>query len=153
MSAETTYSHVAKPADRRCRWWQRICDQGDLERVELGAVDGANALPGRYLKDGSDVELPIWSVVFDGEARHHAKPRGWRFLVGFVVPGDDGGLRLVWREPKVQDKARAKADNQALAAGTGPHAALVRAALWALAAPEHERVQRIDQLTRVGGGS
>jgi hypothetical protein len=144
-----THSHISRPQDSRCQWWQRIATRDDVLALDLASVDGARSLPGTYCRSGQDHELPVGSVVFDGEANHHRKQRGWTFTVGIVLPGGGGGIDLYWLAPTAERKAAIKAapDGAAYMAGSGPHAAMVRMAQWILAGTTSaEWIQRWNAL-------
>lgn len=128
-----TYSHIASPSDARCQWWQRIASEGEVLAADPATVDGAGDLPGRYVRKGSDHELAAWTIVFDGEALHHRKQRGWRHLVGIVAVADDGTLSRLWMPPTAERKAAIKATGAShLMGGSGPNAAMVRIARYVL---------------------
>lgn len=128
-----TYSHIAKPRDRRCSWLQLVLTPEMVLDASPADVDGAGTLPGLRQRRYADTELPVWSVVLDIEARHHTKNRGWDHYVGIVRPTEDG-LVLTWvGEPTAAMKALIKASGAAhLLGGSGPNAAMVRCARWVL---------------------
>lgn len=148
-AAIETLSHVAKPNDRRCRWWQKTLTADQAVKLNPEAIADAGSIPGPYHRNGADMELPEWSVIFDGEALHHAKPRGWRWVVGFVVRDEAGALVLTWVTSAVAgQKAVVKASGAAhLLGGSGDVANIVRCARWVLEAETSQaRMERIAAL-------
>jgi hypothetical protein len=90
------------------------------------AVDGAHSIPGQYLRRG-DEELFCGDLLFEGEANHPSKNRGWSYWVHYV--NDSGRLVSVnsgWREFKAQLKTASGAFDPALLKGAGDLAACVR---------------------------
>jgi hypothetical protein len=131
LSLETpTLSVTLSPVDKRCTWFCKV-DPSGLARTP-DPVEGATSLPGDRVRAGTDLELPAWSVVYDVEARHHAKMRGWDHRVGIVVLREDGGLSLRWVQPTAAHKAAIKAADPSLRGGSGPNAAMVRLAAYVL---------------------
>lgn len=130
-----TFSHVAHPEDSRCSWLQVHATPEQLLSTSPTTVDRAADLPGRKLRNGADIELPAWSVLFDIEAMHHRKQRGWCHLLGLIIPEDGGELRLRWICPGMAVKMTIKAAGAThLIGGSGPNAAMVRTARWILEA-------------------
>lgn len=120
-----TYSHIAKPADSRCRWWQKVLSPEQLATIDAAIVDGANDVPGDYLRKGADLELPPGSVLIDGEANHPVKQRGWAYTVGIV---NADATEIDWRKVCItEDKKEMKAAGFPVT-GSGPVAAAVRLA-------------------------
>lgn len=73
---EISNTFPVKPRDSRCRYW---CKKIHADRLPLpGQIDGANSLPGEYLKKG-DVEIEPGEFIFEGEEKHHNKQRGWDY--------------------------------------------------------------------------
>lgn len=124
-----TYSFVAGPIDARCQWWCRIGTPAAVRACDPAAVESASDLPGTYLRKGTDLELPAWTAIFDGEANHATKNRGWTHQVGIVVPMPGNGLTLKWFHPSQEAKKAIKAFGMhEIMGGSGPNAAMVRAA-------------------------
>lgn len=153
MNADTTpietLSHIAKPVDSRCRWWQKTLTADQAVALDPAAIDDAGSIPGAYHRKNADMELPEWAVIFDGEANHHAKPRGWRWVVGFVVRDEAGALVVTWVTSAVAgQKAVVKASGAAhLLGGSGDVANIVRCARWVLEAETSQaRMERIAAL-------
>lgn len=148
----TTLSHIAKPSDSRCPWLQVHTTPDRVLAINPANVDGAKDLPGFKLRNGSDVELPAWDVLFDVEAMHHKKNRGWRHLLGIVVPNGDG-LKLRWFSIVMEVKTAIKAAGAShLMGGSGPNAAMLRAARWILEGETDEgrmsRVAIVDESSK-----
>lgn len=122
------YVITAKPRDSRCRYWCKVVDGADLPAPR--SVLGASSLPGEYEDKGDTVIVDEGQFVFEGEAMHHRKNRGWAYWVWQVQRDENGCLR----------KVRIEVDNRAdkvwladhgrrdLTEGRGEVAACVRAA-------------------------
>lgn len=148
-----TLSHIARPADSRCKWWQRIATEAEVLGTDPAQIDGASTLPGAYQRKAADTELPAWTVVLDGQENHHVKARGWRHLLGIVVRSGDR-LGMVWITTPMQTKALIKAAAPHLAGGSGPNAALLRAARYVLEGQgDGYRIGRAGQLWTLGAHS
>jgi hypothetical protein len=125
MNPEKSVSFSVEPQRRHCRYWAKLFRAGTrLPMPEV--VYGAHALPGRYLQRGEE-ELFAGDILFEGEANHPSRDRGWTYWVHYV---DDNG-RLVsassgWREFKEKLKTASGAFDPALLKGSGPLAACVR---------------------------
>lgn len=124
--------YIARPQDRRCRYWAKVA-YATTALPSPAVVEGADQLPGAYLRAGSDVELEPGDVVFEGEANHATKQRGWTFNIGVCVVDASGAETIRWlrddeiRRAKDFWRAAGRAD---MTRGSGPHAAMVRAAAW-----------------------
>jgi hypothetical protein len=112
------------PSDKRCRYWAKVLRAG-CPLPAPSAVNGANDVPGPYLRHG-DEELFPGDVLIEGEALHHRKARGWLYTACFM--GADGAP--VWVRPSHELKATMKAAGMPahLLAGSGDVAACVRIA-------------------------
>ena len=88
-------------------------------------VDSYN-LPGEFLRKGEEV-LRSGDFLFEGEANHHSKQRGWTYWVYYL---DDSGKLVVryrhWAAFKAELKAAAGCYDPALLKGAGDLAACVR---------------------------
>lgn len=145
-AAALTCTHTAKPVDPRCPWWQRAGTENEVLMKTVDTVSEAGSLPGKFLRPGADLELSAWSCIFDGEAMHATKHRGWRHVVGIVAPtGDDGTLVITWIQANMAMKQAIKAARYShLLGGSGPNAALLRVARYVLEAPDTtERLARL----------
>lgn len=142
-SVVPTYTHVAVPRSSRCQWWQSIGKPQEVLALDPAGVESANDLPGEYLRKGTDLELPAWTVIFDGEANHHSKQRGWTHQLAIVAPDAEGDLDIKWVRPTADHKARIKARAPHLKGGSGPNAAMARIARFVL-----EGVDDADRLAR-----
>lgn len=144
-----TLSHIAKPCDDRCRWWQKTLAAEAVIALDPASIEDANSIPGTYLRKGADLELNEWTVLFDGEQVHHKKPRGWTWTMGIVLRVD-GALKVEWIRANVsKHKAVIKAAGAAhLLGGSGDVASMVRVARWILEADTTEaRMERIAAIT------
>ncbi len=139
-----TLSHIASPSDSRCNWLQLVADEAAVLAADPSKIDGAATLPGTKQRRGADSELPAWTILFDIEANHHWKNRGWTHVLGIVAPKGEG-LALYWMKPTAATKAAIKAAGAAhLIGGSGPNAAMVRAARYILeGADDNERQARL----------
>ena len=144
-----TFSHVASRTDRRCKWWQKTINAEIAATLDPAAIEGGNSIPGEYLRDGADLELPAWTMILDSEQVHHAKPRGYSYTLGVIMPKADGSLGRTWIAGKVsaQKGAIKAAGATHLLGGSGDTAGLVRMARWILEAEGDEaRLARIEVL-------
>ncbi len=148
----STYSHIASPCDNRCTWIQRIADPVVIVTIDPANVSGARDLPGAGQRKKADSELAAWTVVFDVEAIHHTKQRGWRHTVGIVAPtGEDGDLGLQFFSVGAAHKARIKAAGRSdLMGGSGPNAAMVRVARYILDGGDAGRCARLAEMRAIG---
>ena len=147
----STYSHIVKAQDNRCMHWQRILtDVPTILLADLAQVGDASTLPGAYARKGSDHELPAWSVVFDGEAVHHVKNRGWVHTLGVTYPLSNGQIGIVWVRCTPEHKAAIKASGAGLMAGSGPNAAMLRVAQYVLGGiGDQERIDRLHAMDAI----
>lgn len=125
MNPENSVSFSVRPYRRHCRYWAKLVRAGAGLPMP-GEVDGANTIPGKYLRLGEE-ELFCGDLLFEGEANHPSKDRGWSYWVHYV---DDSGNLISansgWREFKAQLKAATGAFDPALLKGAGDLAACVR---------------------------
>lgn len=119
--------YIARPSDSRCKFWSKVVRATD-SLPPPSSVDGAGSIPGPYLRTGADVELEDGDFVFEGEEVSHRKSRGWVYNFGIVLGG-----QIRW----ISDDERAQAKDlwrlvgrRDMTAGSGEHAAMVRAAHW-----------------------
>lgn len=113
------------PQDRRCRYWAKVV-RAEQDLPLPSEVSGAGNIESPYLQRGDEELLP-GDVLFEGEANHHSKDRGWSYLVQFV---DSAGACVMYRSGFSAQKAAAKAQGMATAllAGSGDVAGAVRVA-------------------------
>jgi hypothetical protein len=125
VAPATSVSVQIGPCESKCRWWAKVIRHGDSLPLP-SAVAGAADIPGDYLAPG-DEELFPGDVLFEGEAIHHRKPRGWKYWVSFV---NSAGELVVYGSGFGAEKAEAKANGlaAALLAGSGDVAGAVRVA-------------------------
>ena len=111
------------PGDSRCRYWAKIVRVGVALPVP-STVDGANDIPGDYLRKGEE-ELFAGDVMIEGEENHHRNNRGWSYCVTWC--GQDGTARRI-KNPGAEMKAAMKAAGcpVELLSGAGQVAAAVR---------------------------
>lgn len=111
--------------DSRCRYWAKII-RADQALPLPSAVDGANDVPGPYLRKGDD-ELFAGDILIDGEEAHHRKNRGWSYRVIWMDPETGERCRVF---PNAEIKAALKAGGLApeLLKGSGDVAAAIRIA-------------------------
>lgn len=111
------------PADSRCRYWAKIV-RADVTLPVPSKVDGANDIPGSYLKRGEE-ELFPGDMLIEGEENHHRNNRGWSYQVTYC---DSEGLVRRIRNPGADEKAAMKAARlpAELLSGSGGTAAAVR---------------------------
>jgi hypothetical protein len=127
MSCSTppSVSVTIAPQDSRCRYWAKIirCDE---KLPDPKSVDGASTITGNYLRQG-DEELLAGDMLFEGEANHHRRDRGWSYHVQFL---DSNTGELVRIRPDSTIKAALKAAglHPLLLLGSGDLAACVRIA-------------------------
>lgn len=121
-----SHSVEIAPRDGRCRYWAKIIRAG-IPLPLPSLVNGANDIPTRYLFRGNEELLP-GDALFEGEANHHRKARGWTYWLTFVT--EAGDLVRVYNEDFGGIKALLK--QQGLAAeylrGSGDVAAMARIA-------------------------
>jgi hypothetical protein len=116
----TTITHIAKPSDARCAWWQ--CELPlNLEVKHL--IEKA---PFEYFKKNSDLELTPGTLLIDSEAIHHRTNRGFAVNIGLV-----GQKGIYWLCPTMAHKQLIKKQGHAdLMVGSGDICAVIRIAIW-----------------------
>lgn len=121
-----SHSISVKPRDSRCRYWAKVSRSNQSLPIPA-EVDGANDIPGPYIKHG-DEELMPGDVLFEGEANHHrCTDRGWTYWVTFVdVNGELRQFTSGFAEQKSQLKRQGMSPE--LLKGSGDIAAMVRIA-------------------------
>jgi len=120
-----SYSYEIRPIDPRCRYWAKIIRAGRTLPMP-DDVHGAGNIPGPYLQYGEEELLP-GDVLFEGEANHHRKDRGWTYKVLAVTSdGELISLRSGFGEQKKLMKQQGMAAE--LLKGSGDVAAMVRIA-------------------------
>jgi hypothetical protein len=90
--------YTPKKADSRCRAWCQILSRAAVSSLRVAVVSGADSLGGRYETFGREIEVFAGDFIFEGEANHHTKNRGWSYSLGIVVASDrpDGDAEIVW---------------------------------------------------------
>jgi len=119
-----SFSVSISPVDGRCRYWAKLVRANEhLPMPET--VQGASDICGSYLQLGDEKIMP-GDVLFEGEAMHHRRSRGWLYTVSSVTPA---GALLVrnskWSEFKSAMKTEGGFDPMLLK-GSGDLAACVR---------------------------
>lgn len=129
---------VANPSDSRCKYWCKVIHNGQMLPLPH-VIDGANDVPGPYLRQGDDVEIFYGDYVLTGEQTHHRKQRGWTYVLYRFVAAKPASVdaegkekpaepaRYGWIEfgKPVKDACRA-AGHRELLGGSGDVAAMVR---------------------------
>jgi hypothetical protein len=89
--------YVPRKLDSRCRAWCQVLSAAAVNSLRVSAVSGAESLGGKYERFGHETEVFVGDFVFEGEANHHTKPRGWSYSLGIVVASTDGTeAEIVW---------------------------------------------------------
>lgn len=111
------------PTDARRRYWAKIVRNGRPLPMP-DEVQGAGDIPGPYRGRGDEELLP-GDALFEGEANHHRKNRGWTYCLTYVT---DGGEVLTFISGFSEQKAALKAQGIASVylKGAGDWAAMVR---------------------------
>lgn len=117
----TSVDYIARPIDSRCRYWCKVVPAGTTIPLP-GDADGAASIPGAYVK--GEVTVFDGDAIFEGEANHHKKQRGWSFNVGVVESGKIRWLKASEAKNRLRKIGAATRD---LLAGSGDHAAGLRA--------------------------
>jgi len=100
-----SHSVEIAPCDGRCRYWAKIIRAG-IPLPLPSLVNGANDIPTRYLLRGNEELLP-GDALFEGEANHHRKTRGWTYWLTFVTEAGDlvrvcnedfGGIKVLLKQ-------------------------------------------------------
>jgi hypothetical protein len=122
-NAQQTISFVAEPVDHRCKWWAMVLPESlDLE----GRINAP------YLRAGSDLELPIGSMVITSEAMHHNKNRGYLTALRIAL---ETGMEHI--RPNMATKQHIKANGgQDLMVGSGDVVGVIRMAIWLRRQPD-----------------
>jgi hypothetical protein len=117
-----TVTHIAKPVDSRCEWWQTILTQDCLQTKYL-----TERAPFKYLKKNSDLELKEGTLLIDSEEIHHRKMRGYKVKLGMAI-----GETVEWLKPTLAHKIYIKnlGGYEDLLAGSGDVAAALRLAIY-----------------------
>lgn len=115
----TTITHIAKPEDERCKWFQ-----AEITHVtEANLTDKSDI---KYYFKNQDLELTPGTILIDSEAVHYSKNRGFNVQLGLVT--EKG---IFWIIPNMKVKMFIKAEgHQNLMPGSGDFAAVVRMALY-----------------------
>lgn len=121
MNTQATITHIAKPADSRCAWWQaeipNTLSIDDLKEKNVKL---------EYYKRGQDLELPIGTMIIDSEANHHRNNRGFTVNLGLVT---SEGMR--WICPTLEIKKFIKTQGHTeLMVGSGDVCGAFRIALY-----------------------
>lgn len=135
--------YTPKKADSRCRAWCQILSRAAVSNLRVAVVSGADSLGGCYETFGREIEVLAGDFIFEGEANHHTKNRGWSYSLGIVVASDlpEGDAEIVWvtvaEAIAAKEHLRERAKHGAFPAealkGAGEVAALVRYAQAVLA--------------------
>jgi hypothetical protein len=89
------------------------------------------------------LELPIGTFVFDGEAVHHRKVRGYNYNLGVVLSETE----IVWMRATNERKSQIKdAGARHLMGGSGGVAGMIRMARWILEGDIAERTRTLKGL-------
>lgn len=122
-----TVSFEIRPYNRGHAYWAKLIRAGgNLPFPAL--VNGASEIPGKYLMHGEEELFPN-DILFEGQANHRSKSRGWRYWVHFV--NENGDLiqpHGAWSVFKSRLKEAAGTYDAELLKGAGDLAACVR---WA----------------------
>jgi len=115
----TTLTHVAKPNDSKCKWFQaelkKTLTASDLEYTKFD-----------YFKKNEDFELEKDTLLIHYEELHHRKARGAIFLIGIVT--DE---KVIWLDPTIEMKKLIKSEgHQDLMIGSGKVNACIRIAVY-----------------------
>lgn len=121
MNETTTITHIAKPEDSRCAWFQ-----GQFNgEINIAALDGGKTEI-KYFNKGDDLELEEGDLLIDSEAIHHRQSRGYNVNLG-VVKKD----KIIWIEPTMAHKMMIKEEgHKDLMKGSGQKLAVIRLAIW-----------------------
>lgn len=82
-----SYSVAIRPFDSRCRYWAKIVRAGEPIPLPCDA-QCAGDIDGPYLRRGEEELLP-GDVLFEGEANHHRRQRGWSYWLKVVTTDGD----------------------------------------------------------------
>lgn len=150
-TAALSVTVIAAPRDARCKWWCKVI-HATASLPLPSQVDGANDIPGVYLRKGDDVELEPGDVLARGEAVDHRRLRGWVYDIKEYHP--DGKPRridpfgaaelkaLIKRAAACGVMTRERAKE--LLGGSGDVAALVR---WLHVRREYGTAAELERLT------
>lgn len=118
---ETTITHIAKPEDSRCAWYQ-----GQFKgEINIVALDGGKTEI-KYFNKGDDLELEEGDLLIDSEAIHHRQSRGYNVNLGVVTKD-----KIIWIEPTMAHKMMIKEEgHKDLMKGSGQKLAVIRLAIW-----------------------
>ncbi|PWU06775.1 MAG: hypothetical protein C5B43_01295 [Verrucomicrobia bacterium] len=120
MTTITTITHIAKPQDSRCKWFQSIIP----DNITADALTDGVKL--NYLRKGADLELEQGQFLIDSEANHHRNERGYRVMIGIAL-----GDSVKWLIPNMKIKMLIKSEGHAdLMKGSGDVNACFRIALY-----------------------
>lgn len=122
-----TVTFEIRPYSRGHAYWAKLIRAGgNLPLPRL--VAGANDIHGQYLRHGEE-ELFPGDILFEGQANHRTKSRGWSYWVHCVDEhGDLIQPHGSWSEFKMRLKEAAGTYDAELLKGAGDLAACVR---WA----------------------
>ncbi|MBP6902103.1 MAG: hypothetical protein KBC73_18570 [Burkholderiaceae bacterium] len=128
MKSPNSITFSIRPYRANCRYWSKLIRAGaDLPHPK--DVSGADSIAGPYLRNG-EIDLFSGDILFEGEANHPRKTRGWSYWVHYV--NDRGELITAkgrWSAFKAELKAATPAfqsDMPDLLKGCGDLAACVR---------------------------
>jgi hypothetical protein len=121
-----TVTHIAKPIDKRCQWWQ-----GELPK-DLDIRHLIEKAPIKIFKRNADLELTPGTLLIDSEQVHHRKLRGYNVCLGFVNHNE-----IIWIAPTMARKQFIKnLGNSDLMKGSGDVVGAIRMALWLYRQPD-----------------
>lgn len=129
----------ATGSDHRCKYWCKVIRDGQMLPLPH-VINGANDVPGPYLRRGDDIEIFEGDYILEGEEVHHTKNRGWTYTLSRLVKAKPASVdadgkeieakpaRIGWLEfgKPVKDAVRA-AGMKSLLGGSGDVAAMIRA--------------------------
>jgi hypothetical protein len=123
----TTISHIIQRADGRCKGWAKKLNSRQILDLDLDKIQGANDLPGSYLKNGTDLELaPYEDFIFWGEENDHRKARGWTYRLYYPTTKKMG---WVGADNRIKQMIKSEGHKD-LMTGSGEIAGLVRIAKY-----------------------
>ena len=124
-------SYVCSPQDSRCRYWAKVIRAEDSIPLPEH-VNGADNVPGPYIRKGDEIELFEGDWLLEGEEVSHRRQRGWTYtLHALAIRAKDGELSVCTiafgSDTKPVIRAAGAKD---LLKGSGDIAAMVRE-IWA----------------------
>lgn len=123
VTAPTSISVKLAPLDHRCKYWCKIV-RAAVALPLPSIVEGADNIPGTY-KRGGDEELFPGDMMFEGEAKHHKKERGWMYHLTCIYKGKE---RCIKASAEIKTRIKSRGLDVNLLAGSGDLAGIVRIA-------------------------